>query len=88
MEYFALSHRVNRQNSGDSPGRGGNERADIESARYKLATALLSVASEESRDVVVLKKAALLRLALDYRDTTPTYHELKRRVANQRTPKG
>ena len=27
----------------------------------------------------VLKKAALQRMALDYRDTTPTYYELKRR---------
>src|SRR5262245_24547026 len=65
----------------------GNDPADIERARYKLATALLSVASEESRDVGVLKKAALLRLALDYRDTTPTYHELKRRAANRDKPK-
>jgi len=65
----------------------GNDPADIESARYTLATALLSVASEESRDVGVLKKAALLRLALDYRDTTPTYNELKRRAANRDKPK-
>src|SRR5215475_14462371 len=65
----------------------GNDPADLESARDKLATALLSVASEESRDVGVLKKAALLRLALDYRDTTPTYHELKRRAANRDRPK-
>jgi len=56
-----------------------NDPADIDNARYKLATALLSIASEDSRDVKVLKKAALQRMALDYRDTTPTYHELKRR---------
>jgi len=30
---------------------------------------LLSVASGDSRDVEVLKKAALQRMALDYRDT-------------------
>jgi hypothetical protein len=30
---------------------------------------LLSVASEDSRDVEVLNKAALQRMALDYRDT-------------------
>ena len=36
-------------------------------------------ASEDSRDVEVLKKAALQRTALDYRDTTSTYYELKRR---------
>jgi hypothetical protein len=32
-----------------------------------LAEALLSVASEDSRDVEVLKRAALQRLALDYK---------------------
>ena len=47
---------------------------------YKLATALLSIASEDSRDVEVLKKAALQQMALDYRETTPTYYELKRRL--------
>jgi arginase family enzyme len=50
----------------------GNDPADIENARYKLATALLSIASEESRDVDVLKKAALLKLALDYQRRRPT----------------
>jgi len=46
-------------------------------ARLKLADALLSIASEESRDVQVLKKAALQRLALDYRDRTGIYRERK-----------
>jgi len=32
-----------------------------------LAEALLSVANEDSRDVEVLKRAALQRLALDYK---------------------
>jgi hypothetical protein len=47
------------RNFGDVP-------VDIDNARYRLATALLSVASEESRDVEVLKRAALQRMALDY----------------------
>jgi hypothetical protein len=45
----------------------GNFGDDVERARYKLATALLSVANEDSRDVEVLKQAALQRMALDYR---------------------
>ena len=68
-------------------GNFGNDPRDIENARHKLATALLSVASEESRDVEALKKAAMLSLALDYRDTSMTYHELKRRAANRDKPK-
>ena len=48
-------------------GNFGNEPNDIERARNGLATALLSVASEDSRDVAVLKQAALQRMALDYR---------------------
>jgi hypothetical protein len=47
-------------NFGDSP-------SDIERARLKLAEALLSVASEDSRDVQVLKIAALQLMALNYR---------------------
>lgn len=57
----------------------GTDPEDIDDARYNLATALLSVVSEDSRDVEVLKKAALQRMALDYRDTTPTCDELRRR---------
>ena len=45
----------------------GDDPVDIDNARYALATALLSIASEDSRDVEVLRKAALQRLALDYR---------------------
>ena len=36
-----------------------------EKARLRLAEALLSIASEDSRDVEVLKRAALQRMALD-----------------------
>jgi hypothetical protein len=51
-------------------GNFGDEPGDIERAQYKLATALLSVANEDSRDVEVLKRAALERMALDYDATT------------------
>jgi hypothetical protein len=51
-------------NFGDDPG-------DVELARLKLANALLSIASEDSRDVEVLKRAALERMALDYRSLEP-----------------
>jgi hypothetical protein len=44
----------------DDPGQ-------VDAARLKLANAMLSIATEESRDVEVLKQAALERLALDYR---------------------
>jgi hypothetical protein len=45
----------------------GDEPADVEKARLRLAKAILSVASDESRDVNVLKRAGLQRMALDYR---------------------
>jgi hypothetical protein len=38
-----------------------------EAARVKLATALLSIATDDSRDVEVLKKAALDVMTGDYR---------------------
>jgi hypothetical protein len=38
-----------------------------EAMRLKLATALLSIASDESRDVEALKKAALEAMSGDYR---------------------
>src|SRR5262245_41717221 len=44
-----------------------NITVERETARVKLATALLSVALEDGRDVQVLKQAALQRMALDYR---------------------
>jgi hypothetical protein len=46
----------------------GNDPNDIERARYRLATAMLSVAKEESRDVEALKRAALEAMALGYRN--------------------
>jgi hypothetical protein len=49
-------------------GNFGDDPAAIDEALLKLATALLSVATEESRDVDVLKQAALERMALDYRE--------------------
>jgi len=39
--------------------------AEKEAARLRLATALLSVASEDSRDVEALKKAALQRMTFN-----------------------
>jgi hypothetical protein len=48
-------------------GNYGNDTHDIERARMRLATALLSVASEDSCDVEVLKRAALQAMALNYR---------------------
>ena len=51
----------------NSAGNFGDDPSDIERARLKLASALLSVASEDSRDVEVLKKAALQIMAINYR---------------------
>lgn len=42
---------------------------EIEVGRLKLATALLSVAKEDSRDMEALKKAALLEMARGYRSS-------------------
>jgi len=55
-------------------GNFGEDAQDIDNARYKLANALLSIASEDSRDVEVLKTAALQRMALDYRDKNESDH--------------
>jgi len=49
-------------------GNFGSDAAEIEAARLQLASALLSIANEESRNVEVLKRAALERMALDYKD--------------------
>jgi hypothetical protein len=45
----------------------GDDPIDIEKARLRLADALLSIADEDSRDAEVLKRAALARMALDYK---------------------
>ena len=47
-------------------GNFGSDPQDIEKARLRLARALLSVASEDSRDVEVLKRGALQSMALSY----------------------
>jgi hypothetical protein len=46
----------------------GDDPKEIEEARYWLANAMVSVAREESRDVEMLKRAALEAMALGYRD--------------------
>ena len=51
----------------DIAGNFGSDPQDIERARLRLARAMLSIASEDSRDVEVLKRAALEQMALDYR---------------------
>jgi hypothetical protein len=48
-------------------GNNGNDPNDIDKARYRLANALISVASEDSRDVEALKRGALEEMALDDR---------------------
>ena len=45
----------------------GNDPVEIDAARAKLANAMISIASQESHDVEVLKRAALQRMALDYK---------------------
>jgi len=50
-----------------SPNNFGDEPADVEKARLRLAKAILSIANEDSRNVAVLKRAALQRMALDYK---------------------
>ena len=48
-------------------GNFGDDMVDLGKARRRLAKALLSLANEDSRDVPILKRAALQRMALDYR---------------------
>ena len=51
-------------------GNFGNDPRDIERARLRLASTLLSVASDDSRDVEALKRGALQAMALSYRSRT------------------
>jgi hypothetical protein len=52
-------------------GNFGNAAAEVEAARLQLASALLSIANEDSRNAEVLKPAALERMALDnHKDQT------------------
>lgn len=48
-------------------GNFGDDPHDVERARMRLAEALLSLASENSRDVEALKNGALQAVALQYR---------------------
>jgi len=48
-------------------GNFGDDMVDVDKARRRLAKALLSIANGDSRDVAVLKRAALQRMALDYK---------------------
>ena len=48
-------------------GNFGSDPQEVETARLKLANALLSIASNDSRDVEVLQRAALEVTARDYR---------------------
>jgi len=49
-------------------GNFGDDPSVVDRARIRLANALLSVASEESRDPEVLKRAALVVMAGVYQD--------------------
>jgi hypothetical protein len=48
-------------------GNFGDDPEDIEKARLRLARAVLSIANEDSRDVRILRQAALERMAADYK---------------------
>jgi len=48
-------------------GNFGTSIDEVESARLRLAEAMLSVATEGSTDVIALKSGALQAMALDYR---------------------
>jgi hypothetical protein len=49
----------------------GGDPDDIERARLRLADAVLTVATDDSRDVAELQKAALEAMALRYRSQSP-----------------
>ena len=51
----------------DIAGNFGDDPPDIEKARNRLARAILSIADDDSRNVSVLRQAALERMALDYK---------------------
>jgi hypothetical protein len=51
----------------DIAGTFGSSPGVIESARVRLAEAMLSVATDDSRDVASLKTGALQAMARDYR---------------------
>src|SRR5215467_9107263 len=51
----------------DIAGNFGDDPPDVARARNRLARTILSIADDDSRDVVVLRQAALERMALDYK---------------------
>jgi|SRR5215467_2400073 hypothetical protein len=51
----------------DIAGNFGDDPPNVENARNKLARTILSIADDDSRDVSALRRAALERMALDYR---------------------
>jgi hypothetical protein len=61
-------------------GNFGDGPRTVEDARHRLARAVLSIASDDSRDVEVLKRAALERMALDYRDALGEPHARSNKV--------
>jgi hypothetical protein len=55
-------------------GNFGDSRLEVDRARSRLAKAMLSVATEGSTDVAVLKAGAINEMALYYRsDIPPTF---------------
>jgi hypothetical protein len=52
---------------GEIAGNFGDDPDRVAVARLKLANAMLSVSDDDSRDVQVLKRAALQAMAKDYR---------------------
>src|SRR5262245_37640163 len=51
----------------DIAGNFGDDSPDVERARNRLARAILSIAHDDTRDVGALRRAALERMALDYK---------------------
>lgn len=51
----------------DIAGNFGDDPPNVENARNRLARTILSIADDDSRDVSALRRAALERMALDYR---------------------
>ena len=61
------SRRGLRCSAGGNRWHFGNDAVDAENGRVGLAEALLSIGDEDSHEVEVLKRAALQRMALDYK---------------------
>jgi hypothetical protein len=64
----------------------GDDTADVKKARLRLADALLSIATEDSREVEVLKRAALARMALDYKRRRQEEDRAFARLASRAVP--